>query len=196
LANQMSTLPAVDLGMNGASPMKAKSVCAGDYFSCAHTETDQVKCWGRNDFGQLGQESIIPKGYQAGDMASLPFTNLGTGLTVKKLSCHYLNACALLSNDKLKCWGNGSSGQLGLGNNANRGNLGSSMGDALPFINLGTDRTVIDVSVGVNYVCAVLDNNDVKCWGHNYRGQLGQGHGNYIGDNPDEMGDNLLPINF
>ena len=43
---------------------------------------------------------------------------------------------------------------------------------------------------------AILANGTVKFWGRNTYGQLGQGNTNNIGDNADEMGDNLSPIDL
>jgi len=41
--------------------------------------------------------------------------------------------------------------------------------------------------------CIISSNQDVKCWGYNFVGQLGYGDVNYRGDNVNEMG-NYLPI--
>ena len=40
---------------------------------------------------------------------------------------------------------------------------------------LGAGRTAVDIGVGEFSVCALLDNDDVKCWGRNDNGQLGDG---------------------
>ena len=47
-----------------------------------------------------------------------------------------------------------------------------------------------------NHSCALLDNASVKCWGNNYYGQLGKGHTNNLGDDPNEMGDNLTAVDL
>jgi len=188
---EMALITAVNLG-TGRS---AKDVCSAYYTSCAHLDNDQVKCWGYNGYGQLGQEDTANRGLGAGEMgdALLPI-NLGTGRTVKKISCGVNYNCALLDNDKVKCWGYNGYGNLGQGHVAVKGSLGASMGDNLTYVDLGTGRTAVDIQAGFYHTCALLDNNDIKCWGWNNYGQLGQGHGNNLGDNPNEMGDNLLPI--
>ena len=63
------------------------------------------------------------------------------------------HTCALLDNATLKCWGGGNStghnyGQLGQGNTFDLGSSEGQMGDALPAIDLGTDRTVVAFDVG------------------------------------------------
>jgi alpha-tubulin suppressor-like RCC1 family protein len=67
------------------------------------------------------------------------------------------------------------------------------MGDDLPTVDLGTGRTVVDVSAGGNHTCAILDDGTVKCWG--IRGVLGSTElFNHWGDEPQEMGDDLPPV--
>jgi len=57
--------------------------------------------------------------------------------------------------------------------------------------------TVGPVIAAGNYIAgAILANGTVKFWGQNTYGQLGQGHTNHIGDNSDEMGDNLSAIDL
>jgi alpha-tubulin suppressor-like RCC1 family protein len=50
--------------------------------------------------------------------------------------------CAALENNGVKCWGWNTHGQLGLGMSGDRGNAPGQMGDNLPFVNLGTGRTL------------------------------------------------------
>jgi alpha-tubulin suppressor-like RCC1 family protein len=102
----------------------------------------------------------------------------------------------LLDNASVKCWGRGSRGQLGQGNNNNLGDGANEMGDNLPSIDLGTGRTATAISTGGLQTCALLDNASVKCWGYNIYGQLGQGNTNNLGDGANEMGDNLPSIDL
>ena len=88
-----------------------------------------------------------------------------------KLSGDHHHNCAVLDNGDLKCWGSGSSGQLGHGANTN---LNAPPSTA---IDLGTGRTAVAVATGVHFTCAILDNGDLKCWGRDFEGQLGNGPG-------------------
>jgi hypothetical protein len=68
------------------------------------------------------------------------------------------------------------------------------MGDALPAVDLGTGRTANVIAASRYGSCAILDDSSMKCWG--MPGFSGQGSTNNIGDESDEMGDHLAPINF
>ena len=90
------------------------------------------------------------------------------GANAVSVSVGKIFACAVLNDGKLKCWGANSSGILG---------VGSSGGTTrIPVeIDLGTGRTAKSVSVGNGFACAILDDDTLKCWGVNNRGQLGIG---------------------
>ncbi|MBI2521824.1 MAG: hypothetical protein HYV97_15520 [Bdellovibrio sp.] len=196
-AGEMAALAPIDLGTG----VTAKYVCTNNYHACAlmnGANDGKIKCWGYAGNGQLGYEDTNNRGDVPGEMGdALPYVNLGTGRTVKKLSCGVNYTCAILDNDKLKCWGYNGYGQLGLNTTAQKGSVGSTMGDLLPYVDVGTGRTVVDIKASYYHTCALLDTNEVKCWGWNFRGQLGQGRADtYFGEAPNEMGDNLFPINF
>jgi E3 ubiquitin-protein ligase HERC3 len=84
----------------------------------------------------------------------------------------FSHACAVLSNDKLKCWGANSVGQLGIGDTDDWGEEADEMGEGLPFVDLGK-RLVLQVSTGYSHTCVLVVGNEVICWGANDSGQLG-----------------------
>jgi len=193
-ANEMSDfLPVVKLGTNRT----ARNIVAGGYHTCALLDNGSVKCWGQNDFGQLGLGDINNRGDAAGEMGdNLTAVDLGTGRTAKSLSAGIYHTCAILDNNSVKCWGRNGFGQLGLGGIAHRGNDANEMGDNLPAVDLGTNRTARSIVTGVFHTCALLDNYTVKCWGYNNNGQLGKGDTTTRGSGANEMGDNLTAIDF
>ena len=187
------SLPAVNLG-TGRS---AVAVSAGGSHTCAILDNGTVKCWGHNDYGQLGLGNVTWRGDNAAEMGdNLPAVDLGTGRTATAISAGYWYTCARLDNGAVKCWGYGAAGQLGQGNATNRGDEAGQMGDNLPAVNLGTGRTATAVSAGASHACALLDNATIKCWGWNGQGQLGLGTTDNRGDSAGEMGDNLPTVSL
>jgi alpha-tubulin suppressor-like RCC1 family protein len=173
----------------------AKAISAGGAFACAILDDNTVKCWGNNTTGQLGQGDINARGDNANEMGTnLPIVQLGTGRTAKSISAGGTHVCAILDDNTVKCWGENTSGQLGLGDINNRGDNANEMGVSLPIVALGTGRTAKAIAAGTSHVCAILDDNTVKCWGDNSTGQLGLGDKNARGDNANEMGVNLPPV--
>ena len=77
-----------------------------------------------------------------------------------------------------------------------RGDESNEMGDNLPAVNLGTGSAAKAIATGITHICALLDDDSVKCWGGNYNGQLGLGDTNSRGDESNEMGDNLPTVNL
>ena len=105
--------------------------------------------------------------------------------------------CARSVQGHIKCWGYNNYGQLGHGNTSTASDGPNEMGANLAFVPLGSNRTALQVSVGAEHACALLDNGSVKCWGRNQNGVTGQGttSGN-IGDESEEMGDDLPVIDL
>ena len=94
---------------------------------------------------------------------SVGYVNLGTGRTAKQISCGGQHTCVILDNDEVKCWGLGLYGRLGYGNTNHIGD--DETPDSVGYVNLGTGRTAKQINCGGFHMCAILDNNEVKCWG-------------------------------
>ncbi len=160
---EMAALPSVNLGTGRT----ATAIAAAYYHTCALLDNASVKCWGRNNYGQLGIDNTNNMADGSGEVI-----DLGTGRTATAISAGELHTCAVLDNASVKCWGTNSLGRLGIGINIHMGDNWGEMA-VLPSIDLGTGRTATAISAGYYHTCALLDNASVKCWGMNNHGQLG-----------------------
>ena len=195
-ANEVGdNLSVVNLGTGHDNLVHSMEV--GSNRVCVLLRNNNVKCWGRNNHGQLGLGHSNTIGDGANEMGdNLSAVNLGTNLTAKQIAVGQDHNCVILNNDSVKCWGNNYYGRLGQGHRNNLGDGANEMGDSLSAVNLGTNLTAKQIAAGDNHTCVILNNDNVKCWGHNWHGQLGQGHSNTIGDGANEMGDNLSVVNL
>ena len=203
------------LPVNLGSGRTAKALAAGYAFNCALLDNDRVKCWGRNgnsiNDGGIGGVLAIGNsshmGNQPNEMGdNLPFAMLGTNPAtsapwkVLKVVAGRTHACALLENNRVKCWGrNDGGGALGSENSISYGNTPLLVDDAMPFVNVGTDAAnapwkVADVDSSESAVCVVLSNGGVRCWGDGGSGATGRGNTTTIGDSAGEMGNQLPSV--
>jgi hypothetical protein len=181
-------LPVVALGDTPVASLGATGFRSTHF--CAVLTSGALKCWGYNYNGQLGLGDTITRGNVPGYMgSSLPVVALGVGRTVRTVALGGDNTCAVLDNERVKCWGANSLGRLGLGDTVARGTSASQMGDALPYVDLGTNVRASNVCVGESHACALLDGGRVKCWGSG--GYLGLGDAVARGSSPAHMGDAL-----
>ena len=164
-------LPRVDLGDNlphfdFIGVRTAQVLAAGAFHTCAVLDDSSVKCWGRNDAGQLGLGDSANRGNSAGEMGGILLrVDLGAGHTAKALAVGAFHTCSLLDDNSVKCWGLNYSGRLGIVEIVARGDDSGEMGDNLPPVELGEGRTAKALAAGYDHTCALLDDNSVKCWG-------------------------------
>ena len=135
-------------------------IAAGFFHTCALLSTGGVKCWGSNNYGQIGNGLVEATRPTPVDVPSLSFG-------VAQITAGYNHTCALLSTGGVKCWGRNDSGQIG---------DGTSGTDRLsPVDVLGLASGVSAITAGMSHTCALLDTGRVKCWGYNAYGQIGDG---------------------
>lgn len=162
----------------------------GFAFTCATFEDGRAKCWGRNYLGQLGLGDTVTRGDGPDEMGhALPTVQLGANALV--IRGGLTHTCALLQGGLVKCWGGNYSGELGLGDTLTRGDGPGEMGISLPFVDLGGAVYVQDITIGQHHSCALTQTGTVKCWGQDWRGQIGLETADARGNAPGEMGDNL-----
>ncbi|CAE7215807.1 UVR8 [Symbiodinium microadriaticum] len=177
-------LPPVDLGSGNL----VLEVAAGAFHTCARLFDNTTKCWGRNDYGQLGVGDTTNRGDATGQMGDeLPSVDVGTGRSVQSLAVGDLHTCALLDD---------FSGQLGYESTYGRGHKAEELGDHLPVVDVGTGRSVLQIVAGDSHTCALLDDGTAKCWGKNGLGNLGLEDNTNRGDAAGQMGDNLPAVDL
>jgi len=192
------SLPVIELGSNaGGSPLKAVAVAAANGRTCALFDSGQIKCWGSGWQGQLGLGDTANRGDGPNEMGdNLPFVDLGAGRSGVAIAAGDIHNCALLDNLAVKCWGESTYGELGLGDTSARGDDPGEMGDNLPTLDLGTAASVARLVADDAHTCALLTDSHVKCWGINQNGTLGLGDALDRGNQPGQMGDNLPAVDL
>ena len=186
-------LAAIDLGTGRT----ATAVAAGNFHIVALLDNGTVKAWGYNAHGALGQGHTSIIGDGSGEMGdNLAAIDLGTGRTATAVAAGAYHTIALLDNGTVKTWGYNYYGGLGAGNKTTIGDGSGEMGDNLSAVDLGTGRTATAIDGGYYTTIVRLDDGTIKVWGYNGYGQLGQGNTTNLGDNSNEMGDNLSPIDL
>ena len=161
-----------------------QSLLAGESHTCALLDTGKVRCWGRNDSGQLGYGHTQSLGDDEplASVGDVPLTDNGIQLAV---GGHH--TCLLLEGGAVRCWGRNDSGQLGYGHTQSLGDDEAvSSSGYVPF-----GGRAVELVAGFAHTCALLDTGKVRCWGHNAYGQLGYGHTRAMGDDelPSSAGD-------
>jgi len=158
-------------GLTGAT-----AVSVGDGTACSLFSGGTVRCWGYNEYGQLGDGTT---------------TNSSTPVAVSGLagatavSVGDSNGCALLSGGTVQCWGYNAYGQLGVGTiyGPDTSCYEETCSTTPVAVDEPTDGGLtgaeltgaVAVSVGTDVACALMSGGTVECWGYNLSGELGNG---------------------
>src|SRR5262245_23645379 len=145
-----------------------RHVEVGTFHSCAVLANRQARCWGHGSDGELGTGSFDPQFNTAQVVRNPGDTGPLQGVVQVALGDHH--TCARLANGQVRCWGDNADGQLGNGDAPNDQSLPVAVRNADDTANLADVRRISAYSFGM---CALLANREVRCWGADNAGQLG-----------------------
>lgn len=151
------------LAISPASITNSGRISAGRYHTCAMTSSSnaKVKCWGRNDYGQIGNGAILDGPVNPTEVPGV------SGVSMIAAGFHH--TCALIASDgSIKCWGGNESGQLGDNSTTTR----TSPVNVVDGSNNVITGAII-ITTGFYHTCAIFSDTSAKCWGLNQAGQLG-----------------------
>ena len=160
----------IDYGVSGVVPPTVigtgfSTVSADFTHLCGVTGGGSVQCLGANAYGQTGQPLSTPA---FGTLLAVPGV---TGMTAVATGARH--TCTLDSAQRLWCWGDNSSGQLG------RGRTGAA--DPTPGIAVAVSQDVVQVVAASLSTCALTGGGKVYCWGSNtYRQTTARAAGSQV----------------
>jgi alpha-tubulin suppressor-like RCC1 family protein len=134
----------------------AADVAAGGGTSCASKTDGTTWCWGRNDYGQVGDGTTRDRTSAVRVKTS---KQISLSADVLDMTGGHDYNCARRSDTSVWCWGNG---QL----------------FARPVLQSGSSFVgTVQLAAHISHTCARKADRTVWCWGDNSWGQLGDGSG-------------------
>jgi alpha-tubulin suppressor-like RCC1 family protein len=106
LGNNTTTSSTKPVAAHGLT-RKVKAIAFGDIHGCALTTAGQVKCWGYNGYGAVGDNTTTSSPRAVG------VYNMGA--KINGIAAGGYHSCALTTRGLVKCWGFNAYGQLGDG---------------------------------------------------------------------------------
>jgi alpha-tubulin suppressor-like RCC1 family protein len=150
---------------------------SGALHSCALKENGTVFCWGRNYYGQIGDNqeidtsSVYGTPSQVSDVDQSRFRYLQD---IVQISAGVVHTCALKNDGTVYCWGFGEYGQLGDNDLSNHSS--STPTQVLGVNGVGYLTGVTQISAYGFNTCALRNDGKMACWGRGISGMLGDGN--------------------
>jgi alpha-tubulin suppressor-like RCC1 family protein len=158
LGNGTTTQRLTPVAVAGGLTFRHVSVGTGHYpFTCGVTTTNRAYCWGRNNYGQLGDSTTAARRVRPSPVVG--------GREFRQVDAGYFHACGETTDNRAFCWGNNVYGQLGDGTTTQR----------LVPVAVAGGHSFNQVSAGGYHTCGKNSVGVAYCWGYGFFAQLGNG---------------------
>jgi alpha-tubulin suppressor-like RCC1 family protein len=158
---------------SGVSALYGKTVvaiAAGSYHCMALCSDGTVAAWGRNNLGQLGNNTTTDS-YVPVLVNTASGTSALYGKTVSAIAVGAYYSMALCTDGTVVTWGDGYYGQLG--NNSITGSKVPVTVNTTNGVSALYGKTVVSVVAGYSHGMGLCSDGTVAAWGSNNFGQLG-----------------------
>lgn len=145
-----------------AGDLEWTTLASGWFHTCGLTKTRDLACWGLNQGGAAGQPPLTEK--------VVTPTLVEGNQDWSALTAGGFHSCGLKNDGTIWCWGLNESGELGLGDSADRATptqTGCPGGACLGGWSA--------IGAGSFHTCAIRGDGELWCWGGGLNGQLGVG---------------------
>ena len=156
----------VNTTKNGLYNKNVAEISAGFNLTCARSTDGTATCWGLNNSGELGTNNTTAYRYPR----PLYVAGALSGKTILRIAAGGSHACAIASDQKVYCWGYGTSGQIGNGSNSNQ-----RQAQAVNTTGVLSGKNIASLELGAEISCVVTTDNRSACWGQGANGSLGNG---------------------
>ena len=162
-------------------------IVAGRHHTCMLLK-GRVRCWGDRDTNGYGVS--VGRFRTPGSLSeNLSFEEKEE--MIEQITAGLRHTCVRFADSSVRCWGENSLGQLGLGNTADIA-LTSQTTTDIEFGFSEMNEAIKHIDAGDTHTCALSTANNIYCWGEGANQRLGNGSTMNIGDT--EMTATIPPI--
>jgi alpha-tubulin suppressor-like RCC1 family protein len=152
----------------GGEDVQFIQLADGSYHSCGLTPQGAAYCWGRDDYGQLGDGGVSSDSQSP---VAVDTSSINGEKAFVQLTGGVAHSCGLTADGRAYCWGWDERGQLGNGGSG-QDSQEPVLVDVSPITG---EQAFVHLAAGGGNTCGLTSEGAAYCWGGDVFGELGNG---------------------